>query len=420
MNRWWGDSSASAKQASERDQRAARRVIARLPTVAQSGDPLSDDNEVFDDCNQSFSALNLDGNGDLETASTSSSSGAGAPGGAAAPGGVPAVVEPDLPIMAATFDTEDKENDSEAWKKEVKIKFQPHDVEYWFNTVEAQMKKFGINRQWDKKDAIVPLLPDDVVEECKPILRLSQTDAGDQVYKNLKDEILSLYGSRDEDAFKQALALKLTGKPSALGKKLIHLICPGAKPMTDCHCARIIYGFWNEQMPSSIRTKLAGRKFNKDTYQELFKLADETFIANGGQSRPPAVIVAVAAASAEAQSEDPPQVAAVQRGGGRGGRGNRGAGARGGRGGQSNRGQNRNTYNNNNSNSNQGTQNQHQNQHQNSSNQKPHQKGQKHPDLPSNASWACAQHWKKGRGAPYCSDPTVCQWNNIYVARQNQ
>ena len=80
------------------------------------------------------------------------------------------------------------------------------------------------NKQWDRKDAIVPLLPEHITEECKPLLRLSEANAGPTIYKDLKAEILLLYGSRDEDAFKKAIALKMTGKPSALGKKLIHIL----------------------------------------------------------------------------------------------------------------------------------------------------------------------------------------------------
>ena len=56
MNRWFGSSSDSSRQASERDQRAARRYIA--------ANALSSDEEVFDDCNTSLSfnaELNLDG-----------------------------------------------------------------------------------------------------------------------------------------------------------------------------------------------------------------------------------------------------------------------------------------------------------------------------------------------------------------------
>ena len=174
--------------------------------------------------------------------------------------------------------------------------------------------------------------------------------------------------------------------------------------MTNCHCARMIYGFWEAQMTPPIKLKLAGQKFNATTYTDLFKLADEAWLANGGSVNTPAVVAAVSDTTSSTP-EPTAQVGAVNRGQGRG-RGRGGRNNRGGRG--NNRGANNSsTYN----------QNQNTNQDQSSSNNKSHQKGPKHPDLPSSASWACAQHWKKGRSAPYCSDPLVCKWVSIVAPR---
>ena len=198
----------------------------------------------------------------------------------------------------------------------------------------------------------------------------------------------------------------MTGKPSAFGKQLLHIICPGSRPLTNCHCARMVYGFWEAQLSAPIKTKLAGKKFNKDTYQELFKLADEAYLANHGSSSTPAVVAAVSKPQSDgSSSSEPAQVSAVSRGRGRGGRGNRGG-----------RGRGNNTWRGN-------SNNQSQNSSQNSSNPptqtgtKPHQRGPKHSDLPASAAWACAQHWKKGRGAPYCSDPLVCEWSQVVAPR---
>ena len=104
------------------------------------------------------------------------------------------------------------------------------------------MKTFGINSQWSKKNAVAAVLPDDVTEEVKPILRLLESEKGDHIYKDLKEEILEQFGPRPNDVFKKAMALKLNGgRPSGLGKRLIHVICPGPKPMSTCHCANMIY-----------------------------------------------------------------------------------------------------------------------------------------------------------------------------------
>ena len=79
------------------------------------------------------------------------------------------------------------------------------------------------------------------------------------------------------------MALRLKGgKPSALGKKLLHLICPGSKPLTDCHCVKMVFGFWHAQLTIPIRSAMAGQTFDKDTYKALFTLADQVWVANGG------------------------------------------------------------------------------------------------------------------------------------------
>ena len=263
------------------------------------------------------------------------------------------------------------------------------------------MKKYGINSQWEKKNAIVPMLPDDIIDELKPLLRLKQQEAG-QIYKSVKAEIIQLYGPKDEEAFQKALALRLTGKPSALAKKIIHLICPGSAPLDGCHCAKTIFGMWHAQLTQPIRNKLAGQKFNKDTYQDMLKQADEVWIANGGAVTQAPVVGAVAAPT---PSQDSPQVAAVGRGQNSSRRGNppRGRGGRG-----------RGSGNNNNSRQNQ---NQSSSSSTNSSSYqpKPHQKGPRHSDSPPDQS--CSQHWSKGRSATYCTDPLNCPWVKIIAAR---
>ena len=196
MNRWYGSNADSEKQSSERDRRAARRYIAS--NIASSED------EEFKECDTSLTfnpQLNLDG--DTSAAMTAAEAAALA-------------AQRALPVEDADFP-----DDSEAWKKEIKIKFDQCDVNYSFNSIEDQMTLYGINSQWSKKKALLPLLPEEIIDECKPILRLSKADAGAHIYKDLKAEILQLYGPREEDAFKKAMALRLTGKPSALGKKLI-------------------------------------------------------------------------------------------------------------------------------------------------------------------------------------------------------
>ena len=299
MNRWWGNSADAERQAGERSSRAARRTISSLPVVQ------SDSEEDYLDCDTSGIFGDLDGNDDTAIDDMAAAA--------------ELARQRALPVDEANYD-----NDPESWKKELKLKFDAH----WFNDIEADMKKYGINRQWDKKNAIKSVLPEDVIEELKPLLRLTEAEAGDTIYKDVKTELLSIYGPKQTDAFRKAMALRLTGRPSALGKQLIHLICPGSKPMDSCHCANMIFGFWEAQMTPQIRTKLAGQIFDKNAYKTIFKLADEVWEVNGGAS---AAVVAAAKlvtapinAPSPAQDGDAAQISALQRGRGRGGN-NRGA-----------------------------------------------------------------------------------------------
>ena len=127
MNRWPFSSEASKQQASERDQRAARKTL-REQQLLQKVLSDSDDEDNFKDAEYSFSAgLNLDGEPEDE------------------------IAEMDAAALAAErqkpFDGRNLPDDDEAWKKEIKIKFDINDVKYWFNSVEGQMRKFGINQQ---------------------------------------------------------------------------------------------------------------------------------------------------------------------------------------------------------------------------------------------------------------------------------
>ena len=172
MNWWKGSAEDSRRQASDRDSRAARRTINALPVVA------SDSDDDFGDAQTSFSKGNVDGNDDLTDSEEDMVDAAAA---------AELARQRAMPVEDADF-----EDDADSWKKELKIKFDP-DVDYWFNAIEAQMKKYGINSQWEKKNAIVPMLPDDIIDELKPLLRLKQQEAG-HIYKSVKAEIIQLYG----------------------------------------------------------------------------------------------------------------------------------------------------------------------------------------------------------------------------------
>ena len=113
MNRWFGSAQDSADQASARDRRAAQRFIKTIPKVASA----SEDEEDFKEANTSFTpALNVDGESEERSADQSV-----------------AAMAPDPVVIP--FQDADAADDAEAWKKELKLKFEPHDVNYWFNWI---------------------------------------------------------------------------------------------------------------------------------------------------------------------------------------------------------------------------------------------------------------------------------------------
>ena len=194
------------------------------------------------------------------------------------------------------FDEQDYPDDPEAWKKSLSLKFDRHDPEFWFTNAEAEMETFGIFTQWSKRRALLgkDILPPDILDELKPLLRLTKADAGPQPYKDVKSELLDIYGQKDEQACARAASRKLTSRPSALGKQLIHDICPGSRPFQSCHCARVVWWFFINQMPQVIKTQLADKKFNATTYKDVFKLADDVYESNKLGTSESTVVAAVA------------------------------------------------------------------------------------------------------------------------------
>ena len=107
MFRWQGD---SEKQKAERNQRQAKRFIRQLPT--------SESDDEFQDCDTSLSkSLNLDGNDDTESLEDEGMDAAQV-----------LAAEKRKPVEIANFP-----DDDDAWKKEIKLKFNNQDVKYWFN-----------------------------------------------------------------------------------------------------------------------------------------------------------------------------------------------------------------------------------------------------------------------------------------------
>ena len=214
-------------------------------------------------------------------------------------------------------------------------------------------------------------------------------------YKLLKTEVLRIFGPKIDAGVNRALSRVLVGPPSQLARALANDICKKKIKLKDCQCCPgVVLTLWKRQLSSSVRAGIAHCQFNYNTFNEVLQLADDIHASN----EPAPVVAAVSAfpsrpsvqpALDETQPAIPypqPEIAATTRGGRGGGRG-RGRGR--GRGG-GNRGAAQATS------------------------SGPKHKGTKHPDLPAGDWLGCGMHFKWGKSAFFCSEPSTCPWRNIF------
>ena len=314
-------------------------------------------------------------------------------------------VIPIPPVM--DFDMVDEADAAETLGKMagIKVAWDPQDLEYWFGELEQQMELIQVKSQWTKRIILSNNLPREVKAEVKEILKKPKSAAPVNIYKGLKSKLLELFGPNEEDAFEKAAQLVLTGKPSALAKRIAEILCQCDPPLSDCCAAKTVAALWKRQLPQVVRTALAGYSL-KDDFENTLKHADSVFAS---LQRPGAAAVTVTPTYAVAE---PPvlegqdgqgesfEVAAVGRGrgAGRGQRWNRGQNRGWGRGqarGQS-RGRGAQAY--------QGQA------YQGQAYQGQAYRGQRHPDGPPEN--ACQKHWRFGRQA-YSCESDQCPWKHI-------
>ena len=70
--------------------------------------------------------------------------------------------------------------------------FQKDDVDFWFSELETQLEMIGVKAQWTKRLALARFLPIEIKSEIKSLLILDKANAGDDIYKRMKKELLEL------------------------------------------------------------------------------------------------------------------------------------------------------------------------------------------------------------------------------------
>ena len=291
----------------------------------------------------------------------------------------------------AIFEDEDGADDAgalgNALRQLEKLEWDSTDIPFFFNKAETRMSVAGVKKNFTKFQVLSEIIPKKVEDQVKSLLRKSEADFPQKdAYKQLKAAILKIFGPRLEDGMDRAMNRVLSGKPSELARDLVGDICKH-ELTCDC-CPAIVSSMWKRHLPSQVRAGIAHMMFSKENFDSIVQLADDIF-ANTTQ---PASVSAIrgAAASSPLNETQPglqypvPEVAAFRNSRGRG-RGGRGRGSRG-------RGQPQ-------------------------QQQQPRHRGAKHPDLPAGEWRGCGMHFKFGKGAYFCSDPSSCPWKDIYASK---
>ena len=312
-----------------------------------------------------------------------------------------------MPPAVVSFENEngeDKDNALfEACRNLSNYKWNPEDLLFYFGQIEIKMAASGVKKQFTKFQILSQIIPSEVIEEVKPLLRKTETEfTQNDAYKQLKSEILRIFGSRPEASIERALGRVMTGKPSTLARQLRNDIC---KQDFNCPCCpATVTALWKRHLGGQINAGIAKYKLDKDSFNEVTELADSIWQSNAAAASVSAIKIGPGSMAPPNNLDETlpaipypvPEVNAVRsgRGGGNRGRG-RGRGGRN-RGGQSSQS------------------------HQSggaAATANPRHKGAKHPDLPAGEWSGCSMHYKHGKGAFFCSEPATCPWKNIFASR---
>ena len=136
----------------------------------------------------------------------------------------PNILDDEAVANMADFDVENGTDGEKAIAQlnTVQCPFDRGDIEYWFSELEMQLSLIEVKSQWLKRLALQRFLPVEIRHEVKDLLILGKTEAGTDIYKKLKTELVDLFGSKPEDAYMRAKNRVMTGLPSQLGKAVLN------------------------------------------------------------------------------------------------------------------------------------------------------------------------------------------------------
>ena len=312
---------------------------------------------------------------------------------------------PDPPVMP--FDTENGEDEARALHEALRslqnYEWNQDDILFYFGQIEIKMAAAGVKKQFTKFQILSSIVPTHVINQIKKFLRKSEADfTNNDSYKQLKQEVLRIFGPRPEAAIERAMKRVLVGPPSSLARELKDDICHHE---LDCQCCPAVISYlWKKQLSGQVRAGIAHLKLTSATFDQVTQLADDIHMANLPLASSMPSVSAVASPGASLNETQPgipypvPEVNAVRSNRGNRGRGGRGRGGRG-RGGQAGAQSNASAP---------------------SSSSTTRHRGTRHPDLPPGEWSGCQMHFKHGKQAFFCSEPATCPWKNIFAQRPSK
>ena len=116
-----------------------------------------------------------------------------------------------LPVAMAVFEDEngtDGDNAlGNALKNLEKLDWNANDLPFFFNRVEVRMKIAKVEKNYTKFQVLSEILPPKVQDQVKSLLRKGEGDfPNNDAYKQLKTQILKIFGPRPEAAMERAMA----------------------------------------------------------------------------------------------------------------------------------------------------------------------------------------------------------------------
>ena len=167
----------------------------------------------------------------------------------------------------------------EAIRNVVRVEYDQTDLDFFFNQCEIKMGAAGVKKNYTKFQVLSEALPKKVIDEVKPLLRKKASDFPNKdAYKQLKKEVLRIFGPKPDAAIDRALSRTLTGLPSQLARAIAGDVCSRE---LDCPCCpAVVLSLWKRHLPGHVRAGISHYILTKNNFNEVLQRADDIFTSH--------------------------------------------------------------------------------------------------------------------------------------------